>query len=156
MTKKQRKRVEQLRDQEKDVETLEKEQQERADFKKRTASLRRLESAPRPKHPKIWVMMFTLAMALVCGLYGSQHYYRNDRLFLLILNAIVAAVGSGFLAYCWKKRITYSGLFLRGATGAWIYRDGDPFFYWVYMAFYLCIEAATIYLLFYVLIKGSI
>ena len=151
MTKKQKRRVEQERDQQKDPETLENEWQKHVAIKKRLATLRRVENAPKPKHPKLWMILFTLAIASVCGLYGFQHYYHNDRLFLLILCAIVAAVGFVYLGYCWKKRMTYRGLF-RGTTGEWIYRDGEPFFYWAQMALYMCVEAAIIYAFFYLLL----
>jgi len=129
-----------------------KKQHERAALKKKIATSRRLR-AREPRHTKIWVITFTLGMASVCGLYASQQYYRNDRLFLLIFSAVIAAAASGCLAYCWKKRMMYNGIFWQNAE--WIYRDDEPFLYWAYMALYSLFCAAVIYVFFHFLIKGS-
>ena len=80
----------------------------------------------------------------------------HSQWFLIILSLILAVGFSGYLSYCWKKRKFYNGR--APMRGVWIYRNEDPFLYWMYMAFFSLLDGAVIYEFFtlsHQLIKGS-
>jgi hypothetical protein len=144
------------------LEALEKEQQKVAALQKEaTVLLRQKERRDRARRTRPHVLRIILFMAAVWGILGLHHYYqhRDSGWFLVILSAIFAAGGSGYLVYCLKSRRTYvANAVWRNIreAGEWVYRDEDPFIYWCYMALLLFYDAVMIYLLLHLLIKGSV
>jgi len=149
-------------------EDLEKEQQKLAALEKQMPILARQKERrdqADKKGPNI--LGIILVMAAVWGLYGLQLYYRhhNNHLFLVILSAVLAVSGSGYLVYCLNSKRTYTvnywsstrGIWSRlRSRGEWTYRDEDPFTYWLYMAFVLFFAGIMIYEFFDLLIKGAV
>jgi hypothetical protein len=92
------------------------------------------------RKPKVAAIV--LLMMVVWGLYLYQDHH-PARWFLIVLSLALAAGFSGFLLYCLVKRKFYNGR--SPMRGAWIYRDEDPFIYWMYMALYSVFDGAVIY-----------
>lgn len=127
-----------------------------------TVLLRQKDRRDRARGTRPHVLRIILSVAAVLGILGLHHYnqHRDSGWFLIILSAVFAAGGSGYLVYCLKSKRTYVGnltpLSNPWGPGEWVYRDEDPFIYWCYMALILFYDAVMIYLLLHLLIKGSV
>ena len=145
-----------------DLAASEKEEQKVADLKKQMdATIRQRERHNQASKKRPNIPLIILLVAGVWGLSGLGHYYRhhNDYWFLVILSATLAVSGSSYLVYCLISKRTYAANYywrLFGGGGEWVYRDEDPFTYWLYTAFLLFFAGVFIYVFFHLLITGSV
>ena len=112
------------------------------------AGQKKVPGRPRFSQPKLAnILKCGVLMAIVCVLYFLNRHYRIRPTwwsqFEFIFCLFLAAGLSSYLLYCWQARKVYRGV--ATVRAGWFYRDQTPFFYWLFMAFYLILDGMSLW-----------